>query len=259
MKDSTATINYEDRHFKIKCANPQQLGTTVGVVGRLLGLSKEFNKVIDPAPTSVVDIGANVGSYSLMFHYCFPEAKILAIEPSTYNMPYIEYNCGHIPEIEIRQLAIGSKMGSGMLSVPSQEQKQLNNDYPDTHTGCLSLHGKSDNLQEEVDIFPLDELNIQRPIGLIKIDVEGHEIHVLDGASKIIEEDRPKLLVEIREDNLKMAGMKKWHLYRKLAGMGYFPRWKYGHDSMFYPVGIDYILDKLDYNFMEETKRGWAR
>ena len=254
MKDSTATINYEDRTYKIKSANPQQLGTTVGIVGRLLGLSREFNKVISPAPTSIVDVGANVGAYSLMFNYSFPGAKIVAIEPSTYNMPYLHYNCGPVPEIEISQFALGSKRGKGKLAIPSKNQKNLNNDYHETHTGCLSLYGESGNLQEEVDIFTLDELNIKRPIGLIKIDVEGHEIHVLEGARKTITEDQPALLVEVREDNLKMAGATKWLLFRTLASMGYFPSWVYGSDTMFYPKGIDYILDKLDYTFMEMKK-----
>ena len=259
MKDSTATLNYEDRTFNILAANPQQLGSIVVIIGRLLGLSREFNKVVKPAPTSIIDVGANVGSYSLMFHFCFPGAKIVAIEPSSHNMPYLNYNCGSIPEIEIRQFALGNERSKGTLSIPSSEQKQLNNDYPETHTGCLSLYGESGDLQEEVDVFPLDELEFEHPVGLIKIDVEGHEIQVLEGATQTIKKDKPALLVEVREDNLKMAGATKWQLFRQLAGMGYFPRWQYGMDTMFYPVGVDYILDKLDYHFMDGVEKGWAK
>jgi FkbM family methyltransferase len=251
VKDSTATINYEEHNYKIKAANPQQLSTTVGVLGRLIGLAKEFRKVVDPVPNSIVDIGANVGAYSIMFNYCFPHAKILAIEPSTNCMPYITYNCANIPEIEIRQFAVGSEQSQGMLAIPTSDQRVMHNDYHDTHTGCLSLYGKSNNLREEVDIFPLDELDVERPVGLIKIDTEGNELEVLKGAKKIIEEDQPVMLIEVHEPNLNMAGVTKRQLYRLLAGMGYFPLWQYGKDFLFYPKGIDYFLDKLDYKFME--------
>ena len=45
----------------------------------------------------------------------------------------------------------------------------------------------------------LDEFKINNKIGFIKIDVEGHEIEVIDGAKKTILENMPVLLVEIEE------------------------------------------------------------
>ncbi len=199
MKDSTAVINYEDYSLDIKCANPQQLSTTVGVLGRLIGLTKEFNRNVSPAPKCVVDVGANVGSYSIMFHKTFPEAKIISIEPSSYNMPYLKHNCACIPDNEILQIALGDVRGRVEIAMPTEDQRVLMNDFPTSHTGCLSIYGQSDNLREEVDIYPLDELNIQRPVGFIKIDTEGYEQQVLRGARKIIREDSPVLLVEVHE------------------------------------------------------------
>lgn len=258
MKDSFATINYEDRSYKVMAANPQQLGTTVSVMGRMIGLAAEFRKVMDPAPTSIIDCGANVGAYSVMFNYCFPDAKIVAIEPSSHCMPYLTYNCEDIPQIEIRQFAVGSARSKAELALPTEEQKDFYNDYIDTHTGCLSLYGKSDYLREEVDVFPLDELEFQRPIGLIKIDVEGHEVEVLKGGMKLIEEDKPVMLIEVHDANFVMAGTEKWDFYRLLAGMGYMPIFQYGNDFLFYPKGIDYILDRLDYKFMTGVKKGFT-
>jgi len=45
----------------------------------------------------------------------------------------------------------------------------------------------------------LDEFKINNKIGFIKIDVEGHEIEVINGAKKTILENMPVLLVEIEE------------------------------------------------------------
>ena len=45
----------------------------------------------------------------------------------------------------------------------------------------------------------LDDLKIENKIGFIKIDVEGHELEVIKGSSKIISENMPILLVEIEK------------------------------------------------------------
>ena len=259
MKDSFATINYENRTYDIMCANPQQLSSTLMVLGRLVGLSGEFSQVINPLPTSIVDVGANVGAFSIMFDYTFPGTKIVAIEPGSTNIPYLTYNCKEIENIEVRQMAAGSIRRKAELALPNRDQKEFHNDYPESHTGCLSLYGKSDNMREEVDVFPLDDLELKRPIGLIKIDVEGHELHVLEGAKTIIEEDRPTMLIEVHEQNLVMAGTTKWNLFRKLSGLGYWPEWIYGSDYLFIYKGIDYFMDRLDYQFMEGTKRGFIK
>jgi FkbM family methyltransferase len=234
-----------------------QLGSTTAVLGRIVGLTEEFRNVVKPAPNCIVDVGANVGSYSILFHNVFPEAKIISVEPSSYNIPYLEYNCKSIPNHEILQLALGDVRKRAEIAMPSEAQRVMNNDYPQSHTGCLSLHGETDYLRETVDVVPLDELDVQRPVGFIKIDTEGYEIQVLIGARKIIREDKPIMLIEGNENNLKMAGTTKWHLFRLIAGMGYFPCFQYGKDFLCFPVGVGYILDRLDYKFMEGSVKEW--
>jgi len=258
MKDSTAIVSYDDINLDIIARNPQQLSSTLIVLGRLIGLRREFRKVLTPYPQSIVDCGANVGAYSIMFHYCFPEAEIVAIEPSEHNMKYIKHNCKDIPQIEVRKLAVGSELGMGRLAQPTQEQREMHNDFIESHTACLSLYGKSNHMVEMVEIFPLDSLDIKRPLDFIKIDTEGHDLEVLKGGENIIREDKPSILIEIYEQNLNMVGIKPRDIFRLLAGWGFFPLWVYGKDYLFQYVGLDYLLDKLDYTFMEATKKGWA-
>jgi FkbM family methyltransferase len=251
MKDSTATINLENGHtINLKGANPQQLGTAASIIGRIKYLKYSFAKFVAIAPLSVIDVGANIGTYSLLFNYFWPKANIMAIEPSSYNRPYLDYNLGHIPNIEIHQMALGSKRSTGELAVPLPEQKEVNNDYWETHTGTLSLYGKSENLREKVEIYPLDELDISRPVNFMKIDVEGHELEVLRGARETIKEDKPNMLIEVHNTNIDMAGTTKNQLFRYLAGLGYFPFRNFGIDMVFRHVGIGYILDRLDYSYV---------
>jgi len=258
MNNSTAILNYDDIKLDIIANNPQALSTTIIVLGRLISLRREFRKVIDPHPKHIIDCGANVGAYSIMFHYCFPDATVLSIEPSSYNIPYLNHNCKDIPQIEIRQFAVGSKIGKGILAQPTQNQKQMHNDFIEIHTANLSLYGKSEFMKEKVDIFPLDSIDLNRPVGFLKIDTEGSDLEVLKGAENIIREDKPNILVEIFDGNLKMAGAEHRDIFRILAGWGFAPYYIYGKDYLFRYVGLDYFFDMLDYKFYEGTPKGWA-
>lgn len=61
----------------------------------------------------------------------------------------------------------------------------------------------SDNFAEvEVQSYRLDDLSIS-DVGFIKIDVEGYELEVLQGAKKTIASSRPNLIVEIEEKHVK--------------------------------------------------------
>ncbi len=62
----------------------------------------------------------------------------------------------------------------------------------------------ADDGDNEIDIIPLDELLIDEKVTTIKIDVEGYEPQVLEGAKKIIKEKKPKLAVCVyhRPDHL---------------------------------------------------------
>ena len=63
-------------------------------------------------------------------------------------------------------------------------------------------------------VLPLDCLNISEKIDFVKIDVEGAELRVLDGAQALIERSRPSMFVEVNNENL--SGFAKM-----LEGMNY--------------------------------------
>jgi len=70
--------------------------------------------------------------------------------------------------------------------------------------GCATIH-RGNYLQNEkfiihkVKLGKLDDILISNRIGFIKIDVEGHEKNVLEGAKNLIKKNKPNLLVEIEE------------------------------------------------------------
>ena len=68
----------------------------------------------------------------------------------------------------------------------------------------LSKGGKVSIEGEKIKTTKLDSINLsklKKPIMGIKIDTEGEDLNVLLGAENIIQDFRPKIIVEVREDN----------------------------------------------------------
>lgn len=152
----------------------------------------------------IVDVGANMGAISLMFHIAFPDADILALEPSRVNYEYLKYNTEQFPQIAPVCVGAFSQPGFMSLALPSAEQREQ---VDPNNLGLLSLYGDGGH-QEAVEVDTLDNI-VSRPVDLLKLDVEGAELDVLHGASRVMAEDRPIVLMEFHDDNLKLAGRRK--------------------------------------------------
>ena len=99
--------------------------------------------------------------------------------------------------------ALSNNNGETYLKLPIRSQSIFNKNIEELYQlGAASIHPKNNfNKFKEVSVKKkkLDEFKINNKIGFIKIDVEGHEIEVIDGAKKTILENMPVLLVEIEE------------------------------------------------------------
>lgn len=108
-----------------------------------------------------------------------------------------------------------------------------NNDLPETHTGgsavvCRDCHRGTQPFEKIITVegVAIDELGLP-PIDFLKMDIEGGEVQAMGGATKTIERDRPKILVECHaEENalwiacwLERCGYNIHHLH----GPGYDP------------------------------------
>ena len=94
---------------------------------------------------------------------------------------------------------------------------------PTGHKGLSSLRPIPNSAAMlKVPTMRLDDLDIAGVrIKLIKIDVEGAEQLVVEGATSILARDKPRLIVEITEEYLKSYNHSASGLRRILAGMGY--------------------------------------
>jgi len=131
----------------------------------------------------VLDIGANIGNHTL-YLAAIAGCKVTSFEPSAALIEALSRS------LEINQLSelvtlmpygVGHTAGKGHFSKLMEE----------------NLGGQSIEVGDgEIRIVALDELEFDDPVKLIKIDVEGMELPVLEGAARLIAKDRPLIYVE---------------------------------------------------------------
>ena len=134
-----------------------------------------------------VDIGANVGVYSLAVARAVGlTGRVLSFEPSaTARGQLLEGRAlNHLTNMEVVDAAASNYVGTGALSEPT-----------DTEFGGLAKGGSL-----PVRVTTLDTEFFGRnmlTVDFLKIDVEGHELAVLEGATRVLTEQSPLVMFEI--------------------------------------------------------------
>ena len=171
----------------------------------------------------VADVGANIGCHSLAFSRIIgAKGYVFAFEPerNNFNMLCANIALNNIHNIYAYQQALGCSVGR--IKVPEIDLLKTQN------FGGLSLLEKYDNSPfYEVSLNTVDEVKFTR-LDFIKIDVEGMEKAVLEGAEETIKKYLPLLYVENdRQD-------KSEELIRKLKSFGYV---LYEHKAPLFNLG----------------------
>ena len=230
IDDVEATLPFNGERIHLKMPNVIHLN----LVARYLASQedvpflRDFNKYRDVR--YVLDVGANIGLVSLVFSATWPNATIHSLEPSPLNFEYLEYNLRYVEHSIPEMKGAFDRAGFMGLSLPPPRSWNVN-------TGQFTLFGEGEDV-EIVELGRLDDI-AQFPVDFLKLDVEGAEIEALDGASRIIREDRPILMVEFREYNLERAGHTTKELLEHILDKGYRQMPDYRGDAIF--VHEDYL------------------
>jgi FkbM family methyltransferase len=160
-----------------------------------------------------LDVGANWGAYA---YYASKVSKsVHCFEPQARLVDVLERGVGSRSNVVIHGVAVSNRDGFAEIRVPRNDIGYS------TIEQSNALEGKAD-LSLGVDcsrvaLQRLDALNIGT-VGFIKIDVEGHELEVLEGAAELLRRDQPKLVIEIEERHRAGALRAAWDL---LCAIGY--------------------------------------
>lgn len=156
----------------------------------------------------IVDVGANIGLFSKAASLYCPKAKIIALEPAAATFVELEKTVGS--RALCRKAAVGAKMGTATLHVANNA---FSSTLQSSNATCESLYGKEvqpTGRNEEVPVTTLAHIieELQLPmIDLLKIDVEGFEPQVLQGAGNHLRMTVRRIMMEASLARLTFKGV----------------------------------------------------
>lgn len=148
-----------------------------------------FNKYINKESV-VIDIGAFIGTHTIILSNL--AKKVIAFEPQKLIGECLKQtiNENDLDNVIYFNCGVSKKKQTLLLST--------------NHDGGATLHDKRTRFKKKtqyidkynIDLVPLDSI-INEKIDVIKLDVEGHEFDVLEGATQVIKNYRPIIFIEI--------------------------------------------------------------
>ncbi|MEP6676906.1 MAG: FkbM family methyltransferase [Ferruginibacter sp.] len=156
-----------------------------------------FSKNLIHEGDTVLDIGANVGYYSMLFaKWIGPEGKLIAVEPVPDFFKMLQWNTKQFSNITYYNYALGLEEKEIHLVVPNP------NGY--LRTGLANVQDENNPSQNEGDVFTFSAMMKKASdlfaaipvINFIKIDIEGYEEFVLPEMKPVLVKHKPVLQVE---------------------------------------------------------------
>ncbi len=158
-----------------------------------------------PEDAVIFDVGANIGCMTLKFAQLAPRGHIYAFEPTYFAHRKLQRNMSLNPELEKRITAVQLFLSDQSCSdhrLKAYASWKVDGHRTETHL----LHGGAVKSADLIPAVSLDDFCTNRQIegvDLIKIDTDGHELQVLKGARKTIENYRPTVVFELGSYTLK--------------------------------------------------------
>ena len=170
---------------------------------------KLISNLLDKEKISI-DVGAHLGTYTS--HLIKNSKRCWAFEP---NPQFFEKLKSISPSLIVKQIALSDQNGDVLLRIPSKALGR----------GTI----EKDNTLEEfenIDVISVEQKKLDdydlETVGLIKIDVEGHELSFLYGAKNLLIRDHPVLLIEVEERHKRNAVIKVRKFLDELDYKGFF-------------------------------------
>jgi len=193
----------------------------------------------------VVDIGANIGYYTLQAASLVGESgEVIAIEPVPENVSLLRMNvkANGYQNVRILEAAIGSDDGTAQLYLAAESN----------WSSLIRRHANQSHI--DVRLWKLDTLLAEEErVDYIKMDIEGSEAEVINGMIGILRRYRPGMFIEAHPTHV--GGKAIVRLLEQLRDLGY--ETKYVVDKAFnYPtVRTNAAVETLSISRLMEDKR----
>ena len=191
---------------------------------RTVNFIKSSNSDFNKENAYIIDIGAANGGTSKYFSKKFPDCKIIGYEPemSSYNKAIV--NCKSFSNVTIKNLALAKENGSACLNITANYLSSSLNKLNESEII------KEEKIQQErfkvmetqmVTTKNLDDETVTiSGIVLIKIDTQGTELNILQGATETLKKTK-HILIELNNHQLYEKTCQYYEIDEFLRGKGF--------------------------------------
>jgi FkbM family methyltransferase len=161
---------------------------------------RHLDLVVDPYParvaatlahfgvTTVLDVGANIGQYATALRASGYAGAIVSCEPLSDAFEHLNRRAAHDPRWEVLRTAVGAEAGTAEINVSANSFSSSL--LPMTEAHISAAPGSGTVASERVPVTTVGELVRARGLEpghtLLKIDTQGYEAQVLDGAGPLV-------------------------------------------------------------------------
>jgi FkbM family methyltransferase len=136
----------------------------------------------------IVDVGANRGQFALIARKIFPRAKIVSFEPLEEPAEIFKKIFGSDPDVILHACAIGKAQMTAAIHVTRDDDSSSL--LPITKAQSDLFPAATEKETRQVLVYPLSQLIDPASVSsasLLKIDVQGYELNVLQGCEDILQ------------------------------------------------------------------------
>ena len=163
-------------------------------------LVRRLLRLLDIKDGVILDVGANEGNFAALVLAESRNLRVLCFEPHPGTCSRLKQRFAGNRRVEVMNCAIGDEAGEiSLFDYDDSEGSEHASVFKDV---IEKTRGKKAR-EHRVRLIPLDSLEIDGRVQLLKLDVEGFELPVLVGAKQLIRNKRPEfMIVEFNEMNV---------------------------------------------------------
>lgn len=175
-----------------------------------------LKKIIKPTDV-FIDVGANIGYFSLLVAHRFSSAKVISFEPvaDLYKKMNDNITLNSIKNIITENTAAGEVSGEREIFVSAPDNLGMSSFHkPENYSGY----------KEKTKVVAIDEWfksSGLSQIDIVKLDIEGSELAALKGMKEILQNFKPFLIIEINPETLSMFNLQPSDIYDFLQHEGF--------------------------------------
>jgi FkbM family methyltransferase len=169
--------------YSIRYPDGDYIGARIEQLGMPYeALAMQAVKALLNASPCIVDVGANLGNHTL--YWASQGARVWSYEPNPVALEYLVENVrdnGFDQRVVVRSVAVGERRGSARIARSA--------------AGNLGATVVEPHTDGDLPVVRLDDEPLPA-VDAVKIDVEGHELAVLRGATQLLARDQPVVMLE---------------------------------------------------------------